>query len=258
MPPRLPPRLQLRLQARLPVVLRTFGAAALRALLPAACALCGAACAGLVCAPCQAGFFGPGPARCRQCANPLADAAAELCGRCLSHPPAFDATLVAVDYAAPLDQLPLQLKFGARLALAALFAQLLRDAVLERPDFVLPDLLCPVPLGPGRLAERGFNQALEIARPLARALGMPLYPALAARAHETRAQTRVAPHERGRNIARAFSVAPGAAALLRGRHVGIVDDVITSGQTLGELAATFKRYGAARVSNLVFARTPPR
>ncbi|MBC7859835.1 MAG: ComF family protein, partial [Burkholderiaceae bacterium] len=71
-------------------------------------------------------------------------------------------------------------------------------------------------------------------------------------------QSRVAPSARHSNIARAFALAPHAAALLRGRHVGLVDDVMTSGQTLGELAATCKRYGAARVTNLVFARTPPR
>lgn len=181
---------------------------------------------------------------------------AALCGQCLRDGPAFDRSVVAADYAAPLDQLVLQLKFGGRLALAPLLAQLLRDAVLRQPDFVLPALLCPVPLGPQRLAERGFNQALEIARPLARALGVALHPRLAARVHETRAQSSVAPHQRGGNIAHAFALAEPA--LVAGRHVGIVDDVMTSGQTLNELAATFKRHGAARVSNLVFARTPPR
>lgn len=236
---------------------RTWGQALLRALLPSACALCGAA-AGPLCAPCRAQFFGRAAPRCRQCANLLPDDSADLCGRCLAKPPAFDATVVAADYAAPLDQLVLQLKFGARLAHAGLFAQLLRDAVLQRPDWALPELLCPVPLGPRRLAERGFNQALEIARPLAAALGIAVHPALAARVVETAAQSRVAPNARHSNIARAFALAPQAAALLRGRHVGLVDDVMTSGQTLGELAATCKRYGAARVTNLVFARTPPR
>jgi len=237
---------------------RTWGQALLRALLPSACTLCGGAAAGALCAPCRTQFFGRAAPRCVQCANLLPDDAAELCGRCLAQPPAFDATVVAADYAAPLDQLVLQLKFGARLAHAGLFAQLLRDAVLERPDQALPELLCPVPLGPRRLAERGFNQALEIARPLAAALGIAVHPALAARVVETAAQSRVAPGARHSNIARAFALAPHAAALLRGRHVGLVDDVMTSGQTLGELAATCKRHGAARVTNLVFARTPPR
>ena len=230
-----------------------------RILLPASCALCGAACDATVCAACHSQFFGRDQPRCCQCANPLAPAETGFhCGTCLAAPPPFDMTLVACDYAAPVDQLVLQLKFGARLGLAALFASLLRDAVLRRPDFVLPDLLCPVPLGPARLAERGFNQALEIARPLARALGVFLHPRLAARVHETQAQTRVTPAERARNIEHAFIVAPQAALLVRGRHIGIVDDVMTSGQTLGELAATIKRFGAARVTCLAFARTPPR
>ena len=264
-------------------LLRMAGRALLRRVLPSACALCGMACDETICAPCHAQFFGMAVARCRQCANPLMDEAhakatatgnavalvadsdsvpnshahdsSQLCGRCLAQAPAFDATLVAASYELPLDQLVLQLKFGHRLALAALFAHCLRDAVLQQPGFVLPELLCPVPLGARRLAERGYNQALEIARPLARTLGVALHPRLAARVRETPAQSGVAPEQRQHNIARAFAIED--AALVEGRHIGVVDDVMTSGQTLNELAATFKRYGAARVTNLVFARTPP-
>nr|WP_307188784.1 ComF family protein [Massilia sp. PDC64] len=180
---------------------------------------------------------------------------ANICGTCLSTPPAFDATVAAVDYAIPLDQLVLQLKFGARLALAPWFARQIRDAVLARPGLPLPDLLCPVPLGPGRLVERGFNQALEIARPLAAALGVACHPALALRTLDTPAQSGVAPSVRASNVRGAFAVEDPD--LVEGRHVGLVDDVMTSGHTLGELAATFKRFGAARVTNFVFARTPP-
>jgi ComF family protein len=178
-----------------------------------------------------------------------------ICGTCLSDPPAFDATVAAVDYAIPLDQLVLQLKFGARLALAPWFARQIRDAVLARAGLPLPDLLCPVPLGDGRLVERGFNQALEIARPLAAALGVACHPALALRTLDTKAQSGVAPSARADNVRGAFAVADPD--LVEGRHVGLVDDVMTSGHTLGELAATFKRFGAARVTNFVFARTPP-
>lgn len=238
--------------------LHRSAAAALRGLLPASCALCGDlhGADDMLCAGCAAQFFGKASAtaRCRQCANPLPVAGA-LCGACSAHPPAFDVTLVATDYAIPIDQLVLQLKFGHRLALAALFARLLRDAVLQQPGFVLPALLCPVPLGPRRLAERGYNQSLEIARPLARSLGVALHPRLASRVRETVAQSSVAPDQRQQNIAGAFAIPD--AALVQGRHVGIVDDVMTSGRTLNELAATLKRHGAARVSNLVFARTPP-
>ena len=245
--------------------LRRWPPALLRLLLPSVCALCGAGCDGVVCPPCRAQYAAPRLARCARCANPLAVAltgvpgGGTVCGACIADPPAFDATVAAVDYAVPLDQLVLQLKFGARLALAPWFAQLLRDAVLARSHGArhgaLPDLLCPVPLGRRRLVERGFNQALEIARPLAASLGVALHPALAERTTETTAQSGVTPAERARNVRGAFAVAdPDRVA---GRHVGLVDDVMTSGHTLGELAATFKRFGAARVTNFVFARTPP-
>jgi ComF family protein len=226
----------------------------LRLLMPSMCALCGGGCDDVVCAACREAYAGVRQVRCGQCANPVAGTP-DICGTCLSHPPAFDATVAAVDYAIPLDQLVLQLKFGARLALAPWFARQIRDAVLARPGLPLPDLLCPVPLGPGRLVERGFNQALEIARPLAAALGVACHPALALRTLDTPAQSGVAPSVRARNVRDAFAVADPD--LVAGRHVGLVDDVMTSGHTLGELAATFKRFGAARVTNFVFARTPP-
>lgn len=246
---------------RLASRLARWRGALLQHLLPGACALCGGGCDDALCPGCAVQFFGPAAAiaRCQRCANPLSGYHAAttglLCGACQVHPPAFDCTLVAVDYALPIDQLVLQLKFGHRLALAPLCARLLRDSVLAQPAFTLPAVLCPVPLGPQRLAERGYNQALEIARPLARSLTLALHPRLLARVRETAAQSSVAPEKRQQNIAGAFAVPDSA--LVAGRHIGVVDDVMTSGRTLNEVAATLKRHGAARVSNLVFARTPP-
>lgn len=257
-------------------------------LLPTSCALCGAGGRQTLCPACTAQFFGPAAAvpRCDCCANPLPAAmhagaaqgeahdgaaldsaapassseggTARCCAHCLLRRPAFDRTVVAADYALPLDQLVLQLKFGQRLALAALMARRL-GAALEQAGGELPTLLCPVPLGPRRLAWRGYNQALEIARPLARQLGIALEPRLVARIRETAAQSSVPPERRRANIAGAFALgAPMLAmAQVRGRHIGVVDDVMTSGGTLDEMAAMLKRHGVARVSNLVFARTPP-
>lgn len=225
-------------------------------LLPAQCALCGIGCPQVLCSPCRAQYLGLLRPRCRQCANPLDDVAL-LCGRCVRHSPAYDATVTAFDYAAPVDQLLLQLKFGARLALAPLLAQLLHVTIKQQHAWQAPQLLCPVPLGPARLAERGFNQALEIARPLARLLDVPLQPRLALRVRDTRAQSGVAPQERQANLAHAFAIAPEYAPLLQGCHVGIVDDVMSSGHTVHALAAACKGAGAARVSILVVARTPP-
>ena len=212
----------------------------LASLLPAQCALCAGPCRELVCVPCRQQYLEQTRPRCRQCANPLDDMA-QLCGRCLRRPPAYDATFTAADYAAPVDQLLLQLKFGARLAHAPLFAQ----------------LLCPVPLGPARLVERGYNQALEIARPLARHLDIALQARLALRVRETRAQSGVAPRERRANLAHAFIAEPAFSARLAACHVGIVDDVMSSGHTVHALAAALKRAGARKVTVLVAARTPP-
>ena len=229
----------------------------LGSLLPAQCALCAGSCRGVVCSPCRQQYLEQARRRCRQCANPLADTAL-LCGRCLRRPPAYDATWTAADYAAPVDQLLLQLKFGARLALAPLFAQLLVAAVRRDSGWDAPQVLCPVPLGPARLVERGYNQALEIARPLARQLAIALQPRLAVRVRETRAQSGVAPRERRANLAQAFMVAPQHAGQVAGRHIGIVDDVMSSGHTVHALAAALKRAGARKVTVLVAARTPPR
>lgn len=190
---------------------------------------------------------------------PLADLgiadAGVVCGACLNQPPAYDATFAAVDYGAPIDQLVISLKFSGRLAMAPLFARAMRDALLTAGSSRLPDLLLPVPLGAGRLAQRGYNQAQEIARPLSRALGIKLEPRLLVRSHDTSAQSSLHPEQRRKNVRNAFTVAHRYVDRLHGMHVGIVDDVMTTGETLNELAATVKRFGAVRVTNFVFART---
>ena len=227
----------------------------LPAALPSACALCGRHDDEALCLECNAQFFGRRPHRCVRCALPLPAGSATVCGACLKQPPAFDETIVAADYAAPVDQLVLGLKFGGHLELAPLLARMLKDAALRMPPDALPALLTAVPLGPQRLAERGFNQALELAKPLSRALNIQMDAQLVVRTHDTRAQSLLHPDERHKNVRNAFLVAANAIDRVRGRHVGVVDDVMTTGETLNELAATLKRFGAARVTNFVFART---
>jgi ComF family protein len=239
--------------------------AGLRYLVPSSCALCGAHGCDALCLFCRQQFFAQVDVRCRVCAMPLPSIGGPglsgkdlRCGECLREPPAYDATVVAADYAAPLDQLVLALKFGGKLALAPLFARLLADATLAASTLApstLPALLTGVPLSTARLAVRGFNQSLEIARPLARLTGIALAPQLLLRIRDTRPQSLLAPEQRRSNIAGAFDVAARHADRIRGLHVAVVDDVITTGHTLNEIAATLKRYGAARVTNLVFART---
>ena len=239
----------------MPLLFHSLLPRVLHALLPSSCVLCGSLGEQAVCPACTQAHARDLHTRCPCCANPVGTAdGARRCGACLAERPAFDATVAACDYGAPVDRLVLQLKFASRLALAPWMAGRLRDAVRAR-SADLPELLCPVPLGPRRLVERGYNQALEVARPLAGALRVAVAPRLLQRVRETPAQSNAAPGERKKNVRGAFGV--DAAGDLRGRHVGVVDDVMSSGHTLDEVAAVLKRAGAARITNFVFARTPP-
>jgi ComF family protein len=196
--------------------------------------------------------------RCTVCAVPLASSrwskrAGYRCADCVARPPAFDATLALADYRAPLDTLAVNLKFRARLRLAGEFAQRLArlaDDMLDASDW--PDVMAPVPLAAKRLVERGYNQAWQIAKPLARALHVKSDATLLARVIETAPQSRLDLDARRQNVGRAFRVI----GPVRGLHVAVVDDVMTTGATLEALAHTLKAAGARRVTNFVALRTP--
>lgn len=226
-------------------------------LLPCSCVLCGDTCVTLICLDCHLQFFNGPISRCKQCAIPLLETDAnQCCGDCLSTRPDFDHTVAVCNYAAPADQLILAYKFGHRLPIATLFANMLRDAILKEHQQSLCDLLCPVPLGRMRLVERGYNQSLEIAKPLSHHLGVALSPQLLRRSRETAQQSSLHPDDRHKNVRNAFTIDSSAIELIRGKHIGVVDDVMTTGTTLNEIAALLKRFGAAKVSNYVIARTP--
>ena len=174
---------------------------------------------------------------------------AEVCGECLRKPPAFDRVVSAVSYAFPVDAAIQRLKYGLDLALVPPLAALLARAVSAGPR---PDLLLPMPLGPARLRERGFNQAAELARYVAVALDLPLSLEASRRTRETAPQTSLPFDERARNIRNAFAAGPSVAGL----HVAVVDDVLTTGATLDALATALRRAGAREVPGWVLARTP--
>ena len=178
------------------------------------------------------------------------------CGRCLRNPPAFDLALAAVDYGHPWSALIGRFKFGDALDLASALTRLLLRAVATADPAQAPGLLLPVPLAAGRLRERGYNQSWEIARRLAAALGAPSDPRLLLRVRETTPQLALAPGERAANVHRAFAVEPTRRAELRGRRVTLVDDVMTTGETVGELARVLHAAGASTVQAWVIARTP--
>ena len=160
--------------------------------------------------------------------------------------PAFDATIVLGDYAPPLDGMVMALKAGGRLDLARVFAELLACR-LRTPI----DCLLAVPLGRRRQRARGFNQSLEIATVMARRLRVPLAGHLVVRTHCGPPQQSLPLHERRANVRGAFELCGS----LPGRRVALVDDVMTSGATLEELARVVKSVGAVHVLNLVVART---
>ena len=214
-----------------------------------ACLLCrGAAAQGLLCAACDADLPRLDRALCPRCAVPSASGA--ICGRCLAHPPRFDATVAALAYRFPADVLVHALKFRGELALAALLARLLAERIAPEP---LVHFVLPVPLAARRLRERGYNQALEIARHVARATGARLAPEICERARDTPAQTDLPWSERAGNVRGAFR----AGRALDGATIAVLDDVMTTGATLDEIAAALKDSGASYVVNWVVARTLP-
>jgi ComF family protein len=205
------------------------------------CLLCdGRGGADPVCAACAA-ELPQLPPHCPRCAQP--SPAGRVCGACVAHPPAYDATVALWAYRYPADRLVHALKYHGRLQLAGWFARALA------PRLAPHDAWLPVPLHASRLAARGFNQAMEIARVLA-PQGR-LHAAAVRRLRATVSQSELPPGERARNVRRAF----GCTLRLDGLAVAVVDDVMTTGATLNELAVTLKRAGAARVTNVVVART---
>ncbi len=222
------------------------------ALLPARCLVCGEAGAAErdLCAACTDALPWNRIA-CPRCAIPL-PAAAPACGRCLKKPPPFDAAHAAFAYGFPLDRLLPRFKFHGDLATGRLLAALMQGALR---DVERPGALVPVPLSSARLRERGYDQALELAKPLARALGLPLRDDLLRRLRHTAAQSELGALARHRNVRGAFAVCAGAPLP---RHVTLIDDVMTTGATLSECAKALRRAGVARVDAWVVARAPNR
>ena len=214
-------------------------------LLPQDCFLCGApAGEDLLCKACITGLPQMPAALCPRCALPTPDSS--ICGACLKTAPHFDATRAVFRYEFPLDRLVQSLKYAHRLACAGFLGRTLTQVVLP----FRPSLIVPVPLSAARLAERGFNQALEIARPLLCTLDVPVELAHIHRRRDTSPQAGLPWKQRAMNVRHAFECEID----LTGHSVLVVDDVMTTGATLGELARTLKAHGAARVENLVVAR----
>ncbi len=221
---------------------------ALDALLAQDCLLCGQTSGSHILCPACAGDLPRLPvSRCPRCATPTPEG--ETCGRCLAQPPHYDRTLAVFNYGFPLDKLLQAFKYAHRLSLAPFFGRLLA----EEAAGCSTDLIVPLPLHRTRLSERGFNQALELARPVAHALRKPIDTDCCTRIRHTAAQAGLPWRERAKNIRGAFHC-PGE---LTGKRILLVDDVMTTGASLNECARTLKLHGAEEVTLLVVARALP-
>ena len=172
------------------------------------------------------------------------------CETCATIDPAYDATQSAFVYAFPLDRLIQAYKYNGSLSLAGWFAEAM---LVRRREPLVAEAIVAMPLSRKRQRERGFNHALEIARLLSRETGVALDARAVVRTRETPAQATLPWSERETNVRDAFDC-PGN---VEGKSVIVVDDVMTTGASLHEVARTLKRAGAARVENWLVARTLP-
>jgi ComF family protein len=196
-----------------------------------------------ICAPCVADLPWIATA-CPLCARPRA--AAEACTRCRSRPPPWTRAVAPLAWSFPVDALIGRFKYGGALHFGALLGRLLA----QRCRASRCDGIVPVPLHPSRLAERGFNQASELAGPLARDLAIPLLDDACGRTRATPPQAGLTAQQRYRNLDGAFA----ASARVRGLRLALVDDVLTTGSTLTAMARELLRAGAVSVEVWAVAR----
>lgn len=223
-------------------------------LFPSTCILCGAPGSNDldICSPCRQEL----PVNtncCRLCAAPITAIADcnKICGKCMVSPPVFDQCIAPFLYLEPVDHLISGFKFRQKLGSGKLLSLLLLD-FLRRIQVDKPDVIMPVPLHRKRLTERGYNQAVELARPIGKHFKLPLDLSSCVRRHLTLPQMSLKKQSRLRNIKGAFEIRKE----IRFRHLVLIDDVVTTGATVSELAALLKKCGAARVDVWALARTP--
>jgi ComF family protein len=190
---------------------------------------------------------------CRSCAQPLPSSipAGSICGRCQTKPPFYDHCFAPFRYQDELTNLHHNFKFHHKLAAGRLMAELMCER-LAAPSVRLPQLLLPVPLHARRLRERGFNQAQELTRILSTHLSIPVDTQSLCRTRNTTAQSGLTKKDRRQNIRNAFTLT----SKINSSHVAIIDDVMTTGHTVNEIAKTIKASGVSEIEIWVFARTP--
>lgn len=229
--------------------------------LPCFCEICARPAVNLLCEKCRL-RLAHNDKCCVQCAEELPATMGRVsapqskrCGRCISNPPAFQQTFFAYDYNGPVAKLIQRFKFNEALILNHLLADMITSN-LRAHEFPLPDALIPVPLHPARLKQRGFNQSFELAKSVGKTLNIAVHHALLIRTRNTPKQSGLNRKTRENNIKGAFRFQAGKdKASLAGKHLAIIDDVITTGSTTREVAKVLKRSGAGRISVIAVAKT---
>jgi ComF family protein len=212
------------------------------------CLLCGVSSQDDLCNPCRRQLPEIPINHCPICLLPVT--IPHICGACLTNPPAYTRILAAFHYTFPVDVLIHSLKYRSNLAIAPILAKLLIETIniSDPPDFIIP-----MPLHPVRLRERGFNQAVEIGRYISQKHKINMLLDSCIRVRNTPLQTGLPWQQRKKNIRNAFSCNRD----LSGKHVIILDDVMTSGATINELAQVLRQQGAATINGWVIARALP-
>jgi ComF family protein len=186
---------------------------------------------------------------CRKCGVVLNNDE-KICGACLHKPPSFDSTFAMCEYRLPITKLILELKFQQQLVNARILGELMAQRLKQRKQ-KLPQCIIPVPLSKKRLRERGFNQAVELAKPICKALETSLIVDGCKRIRHTKAQAMIPARQRDKNIKNAFIVDKNFNA----KHVAIIDDVVTTGHTVKELSKVLRKAGMETIEVWCCAKT---
>lgn len=220
---------------------------------PAHCLLCNAPCTNShgFCNPCF-GVLPHNHARCKRCGLSLPFSDEQInCGECIANPPPFDRAIALFDYEQPISSLIWRLKFSGHLSVARIFSACWINYLTEyQQENTLPELIIPVPLYHSRLKHRGFNQALEIAKPIGKHFHIPIDTRTCIRIKNTQAQSSLPANKRKNNVNNAF----GLSYPLTAKHVAIIDDVMTTGNTVSEISYLLKKSGVLKIDVWCCAR----
>jgi len=215
-------------------------------ILPIPCRLCGAHCQRhALCDDCIKDLPLLGPT-CPRCAMPTTHA--QLCGKCLNHPPEQDLSFSLFRYHNPIDRLIADFKYHDKLYLSQLFSNLMSEQLITRP---LPQLIIPIPLHAKRLIQRGYNQSLELAKALSKQLNIPLSNHTLSRVKNTPPQASLPFKQRKNNIQNAFSLNNSNIP----SHLALIDDVLTTGHTANAAVKCLQQKGVETIELWTIART---